>query len=395
MEERKKINILFIIDYLWDAGGTEYNLYNLLKHLDRSRFNCYVVVFDLGEKFVKRIREEGVKVYHVPVKRIYSPDAALKAFWLMRIIRENAIDIVQTYHFKSDTYGALVARYAGVKHIVSSRRDTGFKKKRRHFFLNRIANRQIGRFIMVSNAVSKLVGSLESIPEHKRITIYNGVDMDKFAAAGREEHGKLRERLGIAQGDFVIGSVAHFRPEKNYDVFFKAIASLSDRIENMKVIAIGNGGGMDYCRQFCRDNGLDGTVIFPGNVENVREYIAVMDVGCLVSGTEGLSNAVLEIMAMGKAMVVTAVGGNTEAVMDGYNGILIPPNDCGRLVEAINYLYQNPSKREEMGRKSRERINQVFSMEAMIRNHEDLYEQLVTGNALKSAMDCSMPVRIL
>lgn len=381
MEEKRKINILFIIDYLWDVGGTEYNLYNLVKHLDRSRFNCYVVAFDLGEMFVKQLRAEGAKVYHVPLKRIYTPDALCKAFWLRRIIKKHDIDIVQTYHFNSDTYGALVARYSGVKNIVSSKRDTGFNRKKRHFLLNRMANTRIRRFIMVSDAVSEVVGKLESIPMYKRITIYNGVDLEKFSVPDRIEQERLRNKFGIAKDDFVIGSVAHFRPEKNHDVFFQAVASLRHSIKNLKVVAIGQGTTINQCKQFCRDNSLEGIVMFPGNVENVREFMAVMDVGCLVSGTEGLSNAVLETMAMGRPMIVTAVGGNIEAVLDGYNGILIPPHDHDKLQEAISYLYFNASEREEMGRRSRERIAQIFSMKKMIENHEALYEQLVKGNA--------------
>ncbi len=371
---QEKINIMFIIDILWGAGGTERHLYYLIKYLNKDMFNCFIVTFDLQELFVREMRREGVKIYHIPVGRFYAPNAFIKAFLLRKIIRENKIDIVQTFHFTSDTYGVFVARLSGVKYIISSRRDVGDIKKKRHIMLNRLVNGLIDKFITVCNRVGERISITENIPRHKQITIYNGIDLKAYSVPDNNLIRNVRMELGIRENDFVVGTVAHFRPEKNYDTFFEAIKLVLASIKELRVIAVGAEELLDHFKHYCSENGMDKIVMFAADVKDVRRYIAVMDVACLVPGSnEGFSNAILEKMAMGKPLIVTDVGGNAEAVKDGENGIVIPPFDYKKLADAIIYLYENPSKRREMGRKSRERVERLFTLDKMIRSHEDLY----------------------
>src|SRR5438445_37001 len=112
----RKINILFAIDYFRRTGGTEKHLAQLVKILSRDTFKCSVVVFDLGPNaLIDGMRAAGVPVRHVPVRRIYTPNALRRATELARIIQHDEIDLVQTFHQTSDTFGAIVARLSGVK----------------------------------------------------------------------------------------------------------------------------------------------------------------------------------------------------------------------------------------------------------------------------------------
>ncbi|MBI5055386.1 MAG: glycosyltransferase [Nitrospirae bacterium] len=380
MKEIRKINILFIIDTLCGKGGTENHLYHLVRNLNRDRFKCFIVAFKLNRTFTDKITAAGIPVYYIPVERCYSPYAILQALKIGRIIKENHIDLVQTFHFVSDTYGTFFSRLFGVKHIISSRRDIGDTKKARHIFINRIVNKCIEKFITVCDAVGERISTDENIPAGKQKTIYNGVDLGKYKIADSELVATSRRKLGFSSDDFVVGTVAHFRPEKNYDVFFKAVENAQGSIEHLRAIAVGQGPQLGTFKNYCRDRGLTEKVVFTGPVKDVREYISVMDVACLVPGSnEGFSNAVLEKMAMGKPLIVTDMGGNAEAVKDGENGIVIPPLDPGKLTAAITYLYRNPSVRMDMGRKSRERAELLFSMEKMIMNHERFYRGIFNG----------------
>ncbi len=378
MKNTDKINILFIIDVLWGGGGTEHHLYYLTKYLNREKFRCYIVTFDLKEMLVKKIRREGIKVFHVPVARYYTPNALYKAYELRKIIKRNMIDIVQTFHFKSDTYGVLVSRLSGVKKIISSRRDTGDTKKKWHTFLNKIMNTQINRFITVCDAVGERLSADEGIAKSRQVTIYNGVDLERFTVQNKDVISRLRSKFNISRDDFVVGTVAHFRPEKNYDIFLRAMREVKETINNLKVLAVGRGPTLNECKAYCAKNRMNDYVLFPGRVDDVRDYIDIMDVACLVPGSnEGFSNAILEKMAKGKPLVVTDTGGNAEAVKDGENGIVIPPFNHKRLAEAIIYLYDNPLLRGEMGRKSREMAEKFFSIEKMITKHEILYHEII------------------
>jgi L-malate glycosyltransferase len=100
-------------------------------------------------------------------------------------------------------------------------------------------------------------------------------------------------------------------------------------------------------------------------------------VGVLTSGAnEGFSNAILEQMAVGLPMIVTAVGGNPEAVIEGENGFVIPPLDRMRLAEAMTRIYSDSACRESMGRQSRKHVEARFSLETMCREHAQLYRAL-------------------
>ena len=378
---KNRINILYIIDYLHNWGGTEKHLFYLLRHLDRQKFCCSLLCFDSDRVLAQVMSQENTQVYQFRVAKYYTPVALHKAFQLRKIIKQNKTDIVQSFHYKSDTYGVSVARRSGVKHIISSRRDIGDTKKMHHKLLNRLMNRYIDKFITACTAVSEQIIRDEGVPESKITTIYNGVQLDKYTVPDRNLMLRLKQDCAFTKEDFVIGMVANFRPEKNHNIFLSAIKQVAKLIRNLKVILIGDGPTLPHCKDFCEKNGMKNLVYFTGAVENVRKYIAIMDVACLVPGSnEGFSNAVLEKMAMGKPMIVTAVGGNSEAVFSGKNGIIIPPFNHRELANAILYLYKNPRIRIQMGKESRARVEQYFTLEKMIEEHQVFYENLMFGS---------------
>jgi glycosyltransferase involved in cell wall biosynthesis len=117
---------------------------------------------------------------------------------------------------------------------------------------------------------------------------------------------------------------------------------------------------------------------FAGDVADVRPLLRAMDIGCLVpSSNEGFSNSVIEKMAVGLPIVVTNVGGNAEAVVDGKNGWVIAPRDVRALSAAIKRLHDDPELRRSMGQASRRLAQERFSLEAMCRQHEELYASVL------------------
>ncbi len=374
-----KINILFLIDHFHLAGGTETHLAYLARHLDKERFKCFIVAFSLGAPpLLKQLRDDGIEVVHIHVGRYYTLNAVLKAVELSKFIGRNKIDIVQTYHFKSDTYGALIAWLSGVKYIISSKRDVGDLKSKLHYFINRRLRRIFNGVIVVADAVGYVVERKEKIPRKKIKTIYNGVDLNRFSPPDSETVIQERKKLGFTSKDFIVGTVAWLRPEKNYDVFFSAIKILQASIKNLKVIVVGGGALLDYFKEYTKEADIAGIVHFIGPSNDVRPYLRVMDIACLVPGkNEGFSNSILEKMAMGLPLVVTDVGGNAEAVQNGYNGLVIPPNDAQSLTNAVSELYNQPERRKAMGKKSREMVTRKFTLELMIQNHALFYEGLM------------------
>ena len=379
-----RINILYLIDHFHGVGGTENHLARLVTSLDKGKFSCTIVAFDFVDNHLSdTIKQNGVELIHLPVGRYYTVNALKNAVYLTKIIRDKRIDIVQTFHIKSDFYGSIVARLSGVKYILSSKRDVGDLKSSWHFFLNKLVRGITCKYIAVADAVKKAVIEKEGVSTHKITTIYNGVDKNIFNAPSFEEKRRAKKKLGFSDSDFVVGTVAWLRPEKNYIFFFDSIINASNQVNNLKAVAVGgdeDGQQLKIFKNYVDQAGISENVIFAGQVPDVKKYLKAFDIACLVpSGNEGFSNSIIEKMAMGLPMIVSDVGGNAEAVIDGYNGFVIPPNNSEKLTEALVYLAEHPEERKKMGDRSAQRVQEMFTLEGMIQAHEELYESLIAG----------------
>jgi glycosyltransferase involved in cell wall biosynthesis len=382
------IKILFIIDYFHRTGGTEQHLAQLIAGLQADAFRCSVVAFDLGANpLLDGLRARGVSVIGLPVGREYVPNAVVQAWRLVKLIRKNKYDIVQTFHQKADTYGAVIARLSGVKHLISSKRDTGELRKPWHFFLNRRLQSLFDAFIVVAEAVRVAVMAHDHVPGSRITTIYNGVDITRFRVPTAEQRSDARTHLGFAADDFVVGMVAGFRPEKNHEVFFAGLLEAAPSIPSLKVLALGAGPLLAQFRQRITQTVLAARTVFTGDVSGVVPCLWAMDVGCLTSGSnEGFSNAIVEQMAVGLPVIVTDVGGNAEAVVDGENGRVIPPRDVTAFSSALIDLHANPARAAAMGRASRTRVEERFSLERMCAAHVRLYRSLCAPSRLASGL---------
>jgi glycosyltransferase involved in cell wall biosynthesis len=375
----ERVRILYIIDYFHRTGGTEKHLTQLVLGLPRERFACAVVAFDLGENpLLDEMRAAGIPVLAIPVGREYVPSALLRAADLSRVIRTLQPDIVQTFHQKADTFGALVARLSGARHLVSSKRDTGDLRRPWHVWMNRCLKSLFEAVIVVSERVRAAVIASNHLPDAKITTIYNGVDLAHFVVPDREQAAAAKARLGFAAEDFVVGCVAGFRPEKNHDVFFDGVARVATAIPSLRVLAVGGGPLLEHYRTQIARSELGPRTLFTGDLPDVVGALWAMDVGCLTpGGNEGFSNAVVEQMAVGLPMIVTDVGGNAEAVAHGVNGWVIPPNDAAALARALLELHADSERRAAMARASRTRAANRFSLERMCQEHARLYVSLL------------------
>lgn len=370
----RRKEILFIIDDFQGFGGTERHLYTLVKNI-RDLYNCHIMTFHTINSFQTRIESEAIHLIYLPIGRYYAPSVLLNMMKIGKIIRENRIDIVQTFHFKSDFLGVLAARIFGIHHVISSRRDMGFKKNWVERFFCRLSNPSVDKFITVSDAVARKIAVDEGVPSSKMTTIYNGIDTSEYRMREGDSGGALRKKLSMEDGQFVVGIVGHIRPEKNYRVFFHALNLVHKEIDDFKALIVGGDGHglMQGYMRYSEANGFRDHIVFTDYVDHTKQYIELFDIACLVSRTEGFSNAILEYMSMGKPVIATAVGGNLEIIEEGSNGFLIPENDPESLADRILFLYRDRERIRRMGENSRRLVETKFTIDRMVRSHLELY----------------------
>jgi len=206
--------------------------------------------------------------------------------------------------------------------------------------------------------------------------IYNGVDHTFFAPRrSGEPVSPLRAELGIGPEASVICICAALRPEKRHQDLIDAFAILQRDLPNARLLILGDGPERGSVEQRIAARGLTDRVRILGFHQDVRPYLEIADLCVLSSATEAFSMAILEAMSMGKAIVGPRVGGVTEQVIDGVNGLTYPPGDVAELAAAMQSILQE-GRAAAMGVCSRARVEELFTLDRMVESYDALLAAL-------------------
>jgi len=172
--------------------------------------------------------------------------------------------------------------------------------------------------------------------------------------------------------------IANFNFEiKGHRYFMEAAKSVLEKVPDVEFLLIGDGPLRSKYEEMARSLGVEKKVCFLGRRNDIPSILSVLSVSVLSSISEGLSNVVLESMAAGRPVVATRVGGNPELVINGTTGYLVPPADSEALTEAVVALLKNPAKARSMGVAGKKLVEEKFTVEAMVKGYENLYQSLM------------------
>ena len=380
-----KPNVLHIIDS-FDQGGTERQAIQLVRLLHES--NHYRVhlacIHDRGvlRSEVERLGIGDITAY--PLNSFYNRNFAVQLRRLKRLLREREIEILHTHGLYTNVFGIIGATLAGVPVRIASRRETGFLRnglrrwgERRAFSLSHaiVANAEAVRRQLIT----------EGVPSQKVITVYNGLNVERFAppqAVLTREEALARLGLPCEPSRRLVTIVANTRhPVKDHPMFLRAAHQVRDSVPEAAFVIAGEGGLVASLQALAEELGIGRDVYFIGRCERVPELLAVSEVCVLSSKAEGFSNAILEYMAAGRAVVATDVGGAREAVVEGDTGLLVPAGDDAAMAKRIISLLGNPERAREMGERGRRIVQEKFSCEAQLARTVNLYDELMARAA--------------
>ena len=304
-------------------------------------------------------------------------DAAGCLLRLVRIIRASRPDVVHGFLYWAYVFGAFAARLAGVPFVVASRRSLGYFKESRTLLLllERIANSATDLLIANSEAVRRDVIRQERVSPAKIRVVYNGVQLSQPDEQRRRE---LRAQLNLADRGPVVAVVANFIAYKRHDILFSALPALVAEFPTLVLLMAGEGPLESHFEAHVRSSGLGETVRFLGARAEASDILSLADVAVHPSETEGFSNAVLEAMAAAKPIVAVRVGGNAEAIVEGETGLLVPVGDAAALGQAVLAVLRNPDAARAMGEAGRARVVRLFSIERMVAEYEQIYDEIGT-----------------
>lgn len=220
----------------------------------------------------------------------------------------------------------------------------------------------------------------------KRVeVIRNGIELTGLTQPNDQERLRAKRSLGFSPSDFVIGSLAVFRSEKNHLQLIDALAILREVGISAKVLLVGDGPMRSKIESKVQALCMTEHVHFAGEQRDVRCFILAMDVGVLTSlAVETLSLAALETMALGVPMVMSEIGGASEIITEGKEGYLYPAGDTAKLVDKLK-LCANPNHARMLGENAARKVREEFDHQKMCDAYRDLFQELIAESRAKSS----------
>lgn len=375
------------------AGGTERQIVNLMKGLDRSRFALSIGCQLRSGKFVDEVLALGAPLREYAITSFKDPRTLRQVARLARDMRRDEIQVVHSHNFYANVFAVPAARIARTPVVIASVRDMGIYQTPSQRVLHRLVCALADRIIVNADAIRRSLVA-QGLAARKIAVIPNGLDMTPFDLLARPTN--VRAEIGVAADAPLVVLVARLNALKGVADFLDAAARVLRTVPRAQFVIVGDDwvsrrgevvADTAYRRALGRQVttlGLDPHVVFTGFRRDIPALLSEAAVSVLPSHSEGLSNTLLESMAAGAPVVATDVGGNPEVVRHGVTGLLVPPRAPAALADAIVTILSNQELAERYGRAGRRRVGQDFSLDRMIARTEDFYlERLseATGTA--------------
>jgi glycosyltransferase involved in cell wall biosynthesis len=356
------------------VGGAERHLAQLLPELQARGIDVALFVLERGGELEPVFDAAGVAVEGVSPSGPRWRDLIKAGAALSRCIRRRQPDLLHFFLPEAYLVGGAVAMLLGHRRGVMSRRSLTHYQRGRPWFawLERMMHRRMVAVLGNSQAVvDELVA--ETGDASKVGLIHNGVAIPPTVS--EDARRRARNRLGLDHSAFVMVVVANLIPYKGHADLIAALSGVAPRLPTpWHLLLVGRDEGIGAALKAqaaeCR---ISERVTFLGERDDVEAIFPAADLSLLVSHQEGFSNALLEAMAHGLAVIATAVGGNCDAIEDGESGRLVPVRDPARLGETILELSGDADLRRRLGAAARERAVAHFAREACIEHYLRLY----------------------
>jgi len=256
---------------------------------------------------------------------------------------------------------------------LASGKRAGIRTKK---LVKRILTFCLDYTIAVSQANKRLLVRDYEVDPFRVKLIRNCVDIDKYAFSV-EGRSRVRREFNLTDDQFLVGTVARFSFQKGHEFTIEAIPKILEAFPQTRFLFVGDGPEHDRLSAKIREQQLEPYVLFAGVREDIAEVLSAMDLFLLTSIFEGLPLSILEAMAAGLPVIATRVSGTPEAVLHNLTGLLIPPADSVAVSGAVIELLSKPQLRRWMGEQGLGLVRQQFSKSFMVKQVEDIYDNLI------------------
>ena len=366
------MRIQYVIGNL-GSGGKERRLSELISYLvEKDGYEVMIVLY--RDMIHYPILETG-RVKRKVLKTKSVIDRFLLFYQLFRVSKEYQPDIIHTWGYKY-TFIAIFSKLALRVPLINGQ-ITSAPPKESLKLIELIINRVNYFFsdVIISNSFAGLASF--SAPRNKSKVVYNGMHIQRFE--NPVDADIIKKKYGI-RTRYAVVMVAAFSPKKDYDRFVRIARLVMTLRTDVSFVCVGSGRGDDTIFERIRVAAQSlPLLILTGSISDVESLIHACDIGVLFSPFgEGISNAILEYMAMGKPVIANDAGGTREIVRDNDTGFLIRGESDEEIAGVICDLIDAPALRAKLGDNGKKLICNSFSRERMGAEFIDIYHQLLS-----------------
>lgn len=370
---KRRIRIGFVL-HVMQVAGAEMLVTEIVR---RTRGMLEPMIFCLDDigPLGEQLRDEGVEV--IDLKR--RPGRDYRVAWRMsRLIRQRGIELIHAHQYTPYFYAALAKLIlGGAFRLILTEHGRNFPDTVSH--KRRLTNRWLlGPFADAITGVCQFsvdgLAQQDGFSRKKMTIINNGITLDRYTPA--DDRGAIRARLKLDPARRYIGNIARFHLVKDQAMLLHAFAGVAAARADVDLLLVGDGSLRGTLTELVRSLGLDSRVHFLGVRSDVPDILRALDVFALTSLSEAASLTLLEAMATGVPVVVTAVGGNPELVRHGIDGLHVPRGDAGATALALLRILGDPGAASVMGSSARQRVVEHYQLDATIAAYIHLYRKL-------------------
>ena len=370
-----------------DYGGASYLILKWCAFLIEQGWQ--VDVLATAPVFVTELKKiSGIRVLEcVLIPRDIEPVEDVRAFFqLLALLRRGSYDVVHTYTAVPGFLGRIAARLVGVPVILHHQAGwtvTEFSSPLERILytpLEYLGTLASTKSICVSHAVAQQASRLHIAPQHKLVTICNGIESQPFITATRNDAGRaLRRELGIPANHLLIGNAGRLSPQKDNDALIRAMVFLKSLIVDVPftLLLAGDGPDRHKLEDLSHSLGLGKQVHLLGFRRDIPAFLAGLDVFVSPSHREGLSISLLEAMAAAKPIVTTSILPNAELIEHEVTGLLVTTKSPEQIAKAIARFVQEPDLAQCCAIAARQRVLEHYTIDRMFQETWDLYVSLL------------------
>ncbi|AKL74388.1 glycosyltransferase [Actinobacteria bacterium IMCC26256] len=366
------IRVLYLVKGL-GPGGAERLIVAAASAHDRSAFSLRLAyLLPWKDALVPELERLDVPTTCLNVRR------ELDLRWGMRLRRElmeNPADILHAHSPYPAGIARLVIRTLPRRlrpRIVYTLHNTWGSFSR----LTRLLNGLTYGLDSADIAVSRIVNDTLTPRRRERTEVLvHGIQLDE-ARLQMGKRASIRSELGVAPDEFVVGTIANFRAQKDYPNLLEAALLLKQRDVPIRIIAVGQGPLEEEMRALHDSMALGDRVLLLGQRDDAVAVLGACDAFVMASKNEGLPVAIMEALALGLPICATSVGGIPEAVTDGVEGQLVPPSDPESLASALTRLATEPVLREQLAAGARE-SGERYDIRTAVTRIEEIYREVL------------------